>query len=119
VKFTASDVLSGIDSVTTDKVISIEGAKQIYTGEAVDAAGNKNTASITLNIDKTAPQTSIEVVGQEGQNNWYVDDVMVTLTATDSLSGISFIEYSFNQGLTWEQYKNPIKLSEDHVLYYT
>lgn len=114
-KFTATDLLSGIQSVTSDQVISKEGASQTFIGEAVDLAGNKHATSITLNIDKTSPQTTIHVSGQEGKNNWYTDDVTIVFTAEDNISGVSSIEYSFDMGATWKTYVHPIELKENHV----
>lgn len=114
-KYTAMDALSGLDYVTPDHVVSIEGESQVYIGEAMDVAGNKNTTSITLNIDKTAPQTLIEVAGLQGENNWYVGEVTLTLTAIDNLSGVDFTEYSFDGGTTWDIYSDPIVLRKDHI----
>ena len=39
-------------------------------------------------IHKTPPQTEAEITGTKGQNDWYVSDVKVKLTANDALSGI-------------------------------
>jgi hypothetical protein len=113
--FTASDALSGIQSVTPDRIITTEGENQTYTGEVVDVAGNRNTTSITLNIDKTNPETSTEITGQQGESNWYVDEVTVTLMATDNISGVSLTEYSLDGGTTWKEYVEPIVLTDDHI----
>jgi hypothetical protein len=43
------------------------------------------------------------VLGNEGENNWFVGDVTVNLMMSDNLSGISFTE-CFDQGDTWTKY---------------
>lgn len=56
VSFVATDSLSGVAGVTGPVTATIEGASQVVSGSAVDVAGNSAQASITLNIDKTAPE---------------------------------------------------------------
>src|SRR4029450_5196028 len=55
VSFNGTDALSGIASVSGPTTVSTEGANQVVTGTATDLAGNVATASVTLNIDKSAP----------------------------------------------------------------
>jgi hypothetical protein len=59
-------------------------------GEAKDAAGNTGTDSVTIKLDKTAPSISGAVVsGTMGNNGWYVSEVGVPFTCSDSLSGLT------------------------------
>ena len=86
--YTASDALSGIK--TQDKAHTFgEGADQTDTATATDAAGN--SASVTtsaVNVDKTAPTITGEVVGTPNGNGWFTDDVTVHWTCGDNLSGV-------------------------------
>ncbi|WP_185966930.1 hypothetical protein, partial [Clostridium sp. HBUAS56017] len=59
---------------------------------SVDAAGNTETANTTyVKIDKSAPVTT-----SNAPTNWSKDDVTVSLTATDTLSGVAKTCYSID-----------------------
>jgi hypothetical protein len=112
----AEDNLSGILKVTTDQMVQDEGANQKFTGEAVDMSGNKTIRTITLNVDKTPPQTDSSINGLKALNeDWFVGDVTFTMTGQDQLSGVSYSEYSVDNGLTWTQYEQPVVLTADGV----
>jgi pectin methylesterase-like acyl-CoA thioesterase len=75
VSFNGADALSGIASVSGPTTVSTEGANQIVTGTATDLAGNIATASVSLNIDKTAPELlvqfdvaskDVQIIGRDG-----------------------------------------------------
>jgi hypothetical protein len=84
VAFRASDVLSGVTSVTPDTVLH-EGADQSATGTATDAAGNAASAGVRgINIDTTAP-----VLSASFSSGWHTSDVLVTWSCTDALSGVA------------------------------
>jgi uncharacterized Zn-binding protein involved in type VI secretion len=89
VTFTCTDATSGVATCPAPVVVSNEGANQVITGQAVDKAGNKSTASITLNIDKSAP--SISVAASPGANaaGWNNSNVTVTFTCSDAISGVT------------------------------
>lgn len=89
VRFTASDDVSGIDTVTPDTIISTEGASQSVTGTATDKAGNSASTTVSgINIDKTPPQVTINIPASGGV---YLLNQALTAdwSATDSLSGIA------------------------------
>jgi hypothetical protein len=82
VSFDANDELSGVASKTADKVLG-EGANQSASGTATDAAGNSASASVTgINVDKTDPELNASF-----SSGWHTDDVTVTWTCADALSG--------------------------------
>lgn len=56
VVFTANDVLSGVESVSPPITVTTEGKGQVITGIAKDKAGNEASVSVTVNLDKTAPE---------------------------------------------------------------
>src|SRR6185436_6348848 len=75
VSFAAVDPLSGVASQSGPVTITTEGANQIVTGTATDRAGNVSSTSVSLNIDKTAPELvvqfdvatkDVQVVGRDG-----------------------------------------------------
>ncbi len=74
----------------------------------IDGQGGSDTAVCTIIIqDKNPPVTTISTSGTEGLDNWYISDIIVTLTATDDISGVALTEYSFD-GDTWVTYIDPI-----------
>ncbi|KJR97701.1 MAG: hypothetical protein VR68_12340, partial [Peptococcaceae bacterium BRH_c4a] len=88
-RFTATDALSGVDTVTPDTVISAEGASQSVSGTAADLAGNSVTYTVSgINIDKTPPAITGAALTQPNANGWYNKDVTVHYDASDKLSGI-------------------------------
>lgn len=90
VSFTASDALSGLAFTTPETLVSSEGAKQDIVGTAKDKADNSATASVIVNIDKTAPQITAASKTAPNANGWYGGDVVVSFAASDALSGLAF-----------------------------
>lgn len=79
---------SGLKSVTPDVTLSDEGENQTVTGTAEDNAGNTNSASVEVSIDKAAPVTTADPAGTKGKDDWYVSPVTVNFSATDNLSKV-------------------------------
>jgi len=75
--------------------ITAEGVTTI-TFSAVDAAGNRGSdATITVRIDTVGPTTSAAVTsGTLGNNGWYTTNPTVTITASDTTSGVASIDWS-------------------------
>ncbi len=89
VDFTCTDD-SGIATDVSDQTLSNDGANQsASSGDCTDNAGNTaNSVTVNnINIDKTAPIASAS--GTLGNNNWYISDVTVSFTGSDSLSGLA------------------------------
>jgi parallel beta-helix repeat protein len=89
---------------------------------SVDNAGNTETirdATFTLEKDLIPPVTTHTFSGVLGDNNWYISDVTVALTATDNAAGVQTTMYKLNDG-DWTEYKNPFVVTEDgvHTLVY-
>ena len=101
VHLTASDAMSGLSGIrvsvngsaattyTTGIVVSAEGTTSIaYAG--IDAAGNAEaTKTAVVRIDHTAPTTA-----DDAPAGWVTGPVLVSLTASDSVSGTSVTYYS-------------------------
>lgn len=88
VNFTASDVLSGIDTLTPNITISTEGANQSVTGIATDKAGNSANSTVSgINIDKTPPEISSIATTPPNINGWYNSNVTIRFSCEDAVSG--------------------------------
>ena len=90
VTFTASDALSELASTTPETLVSSEGAGQEIVGTAKDNADNTKDASVTLYIDKTAPQITATANPAPNSIGWYGGNVVVSFGASDVLSGLAF-----------------------------
>jgi hypothetical protein len=81
------DDVSGVAAETITKTLGMDGANQSLTGTCTDGAGNEASATETnINIDKTAPGTTFVSRNPEG-DGWTNQDVVVTWSCTDALSG--------------------------------
>ncbi|REJ06520.1 S-layer homology domain-containing protein [Halobacillus trueperi] len=120
VTLSSSDGLSGVSKteyrvnekewVTYDTSILVEeeGSNNVEF-RSIDHAGNvEATQSKVIKVDKTAPVTTAEEVPVD----WSSQDVALTLSSSDELSGVSSIEYKINDG-DWKDYSDPIKLDQE------
>jgi plastocyanin len=126
VTVSATDAGSGVDRV--EYAIGDTGAWQPYTTpvvvdqvgshviryRAVDKAGNtaaeKNvefTVVAPPTDDTTPPETSATVSGERNPDGTYVDMATVTVTASDTGSGVNTIEYAVDSG-SWQPYTAPV-----------
>ena len=69
------------------------------------------------NYDETPPQTTIQLSGTQGNNNWFKSDVTVTLIAVDETdgSGVDKIEYTLDNGQTIQTYTQPFTISLESI----
>ena len=89
VNFTCSDALSGI-VICPDPIQVTEGANQVITGTATDAAGNTATsAAITLNIDETPPVVTI--TSPAPGSTISTSGLTLSGTVSDALSGVASV----------------------------
>jgi pectate lyase/pectin methylesterase-like acyl-CoA thioesterase/lysophospholipase L1-like esterase len=126
VKLDASDTESGVaetfysingsDYVNgTSFSIGSEG-DHIVSFYSIDKAGNMEQAhNLHVLIDKTAPGTTSAVTPAQpdGLNGWYINDLKLSLNASDKLSGVAKTEYSLDGGNTWKTYTEPITIKKD------
>ncbi|MGV9341150.1 OmpL47-type beta-barrel domain-containing protein [Streptomyces sp. NPDC003688] len=117
VTVTASDTGSGVNTI--EYALGADGAWQPYTApvmvhevgthtvryRATDRAGNAAAAkSVVFTVvappaqDTTAPETSVALSGTRNSNGAYVTSAKVTVTASDSASGVARVEYSLDGG---------------------
>jgi hypothetical protein len=89
VSFDCEDQGSGIASCTGGRTVSDEGADQQVVGTATDNAGNSANSTALVSIDKTAPRVTASVDREPNAAGWYNDDVRVSFSAIDALSGVA------------------------------
>jgi hypothetical protein len=81
------------------------------------AAGPDNTLNLSIPVvDQTPPTTSIAPSGTPGDNDWFVSNVQVTLSAVDGPPGcgvgVKETEYGFD-GSSWTVYSGPFTISDE------
>ena len=87
VTFECTDSGSGIAACSDSQILTTEGADQIVEGTATDLDGNTATATVSINLDKTAPAVTITSPAQDAVFP-LSDNVAAVWVASDSLSGI-------------------------------
>ena len=65
----------------------------------------------TLAEDIISPQTTLNLTGTMGDNNWYTSNLRVNLTSTDN-RGVSQTGYSFDK-IAWLNYTNPFDITSE------
>lgn len=106
------------DTINIDK----QGANKILF-KSTDRAGNiEEEKTIEFKIDTIMPISDSILIGAMGQNNWHTSDVQVSLYAEDNTdgSGVDKIEYSADNGSTWQIYGQAIVIYNDgksNILY--
>ncbi|MTE17832.1 DUF1080 domain-containing protein [Streptomyces sp. TRM43335] len=137
VTVTATDTGSGVDRI---EYALGDGAYRPYTGpvtvdrvgdhtlrhRAVDRAGNASepksvafTVAAPPTDDTTPPETSATVSGERNADGAYVGMATVTVTASDTGSGVNAIEYALGDG-AYRPYTGPVMVHEagDHTVRY-
>ncbi|MFF8653332.1 OmpL47-type beta-barrel domain-containing protein [Streptomyces huasconensis] len=131
VAVSATDEGSGVDRI--EYAVGASGAWQPYTAPVVvnqvgthkiryrafDKAGNvaaEKAVDFTVvapsTDDKTPPETSATVSGEKNDQGQYVAMATVTVTASDTGSGVNRIEYAIGDGGAWKAYTAPVMVHE-------
>jgi hypothetical protein len=137
VTVTATDAGSGVDSVeyevddtgfrpyTGPVVVSAAGDHSVQY-RATDRAGNTSAVeSVSFRVvepdpvDTTPPEVSAAVSGERNAAGEYLGRATVTVTATDSGSGVAVVEYNLDGG-PWTSYTEPVVVSRlgAHMVHY-
>ncbi|MFJ4241220.1 OmpL47-type beta-barrel domain-containing protein [Streptomyces iakyrus] len=129
---------SGVDRV--EYAVGDAGAWQPYTAPVVvdqvgshkvryrafDKAGNvsaEKSAAFTVvapqSDDTTAPETSATVSGERNADGAYIDMATVTVSASDTGSGVNTVEYAIGSG-AWQPYTAPVMVHQvgEHTVRY-
>lgn len=65
--------------------------------------------------DRTPPAVTISLSGDLGDQGWYVGEVFVSISATDSESGLAKLEYSVDGGESIQTYTSPFTVQAEMV----
>ncbi len=63
--------------------------------------------------DLTVPETTANVDGVIGSNDYYVSDVKLELSAFDSVSGVLKTGYSLDSGISWLKYDSAVLMDKN------
>ncbi|MFI2614563.1 OmpL47-type beta-barrel domain-containing protein [Streptomyces sp. NPDC018584] len=131
VAVSATDEGSGVERI--EYAVGAGGAWQPYTAPVVvdqvgshkiryrasDRAGNVAAEkSVDFKVvapstdDRTPPETSATVSGEKNDQGQYVAMATVTVTASDTGSGVNTIEYAIGDGGAWKAYTGPVMVHE-------
>ena len=96
--------LTSTSAVKSDKIqtgpYKTEMNKSI-TFRAYDIAGNYTDASTSIRVDITSPSCSVSVTsGTKGNSNWYITNPKLSLSHSDSYSGVSCYGLSSSSNVT-------------------
>ncbi|GGP74292.1 glycosyl hydrolase [Streptomyces variabilis] len=127
----ATDEGSGVDRI--EYALGADAAWQPYTApvvvdqvgthtlrhRALDKAGNvSEEKSVEFTVvapptdDTTPPETSATVDGEQNADGHYIDMATVTVTASDTGSGVNTIEYALGADGAWQPYSGPVMVHE-------
>ncbi|GGS44214.1 glycosyl hydrolase [Streptomyces parvus] len=135
----ATDAGSGVDTV--EYALGADGEWQPYTApvvvnevgdhtvryRATDKAGNAaEEKSVDFAVaapptdDETPPETSATVTGEKDDAGAYLGMATVTVTASDTGSGVNTIEYALGADGEWKAYSAPVMVHElgEHTVRY-
>jgi cytochrome c len=120
--------LYSLDGTTWEPIAPDPVVNTALTGANVGvyAFGQEQTTSTTVGFDyfhlvesgvsdTTPPETTATLTPAtpDGDNDWYVSPVEVTLAATDDDSGVARTEYSLDGGETWTTYSATFEVDAD------
>lgn len=131
VSVTATDEGSGV--ATTEYAVGADGPWQPYTApvvidqvgdhtiryRATDQSGNVAAEkSVSFKVvapptdDTTPPETSATVSGEKDEAGNYLTMATVTVTASDTGSGVNTIEYALGADGAWQPYTAPVMVHQ-------
>ncbi|MGP4070356.1 S-layer homology domain-containing protein [Halobacillus sp. B29] len=120
IALTAKDQLSGVSTIEyrinegewTDYSGSITLNQQgdnVIDYRSIDTAGNtEEIKSVTVKYDNNAPETSVNNVSDQ----WNNSEITLTLSSSDSLSGVAKTEYRINEE-DWKEYTGSVVVEEE------
>jgi len=125
---TASDADSGVARIEysldgaaftayTAPIVVGEAGTHMLHYRATDNAGNTSAeqmAHFTVvepqEPDTTPPTVTVEIAGEENENGAYVGGATITVTAADTESAITRIQYALDSG-AWTTYATPVVIN--------
>jgi len=94
--------------------LSVEGITTVYY-YSVDNVGNvEPQRSTEIKIDRRPPTTTLTLAGTQGDNDWYISNLEITLSASDNASGVQRGKYRLGSG-SWQNYTGPFTVSNEGI----
>ncbi|MCX9083992.1 MAG: metallophosphoesterase [Candidatus Methanoperedens sp.] len=112
-----SDIDGFIGSGERFGTVNLSAGSHIITLMVNDSMYLYGASSMTITIADTAPPvTTLIPSGTLGNNSWFISEVNVTLTATDTQtgSGVNITEYSFDNA-TWTTYLTHFNITSEGI----
>ena len=119
ISVSALDTLSGLKTLETSlnngvwttytAPLKLGDGEHIVGLRATDYAGNVAETTQTVKVDTLTPTLNLALSGLSGANGWYVSTIETGISASDSGSGLSNLEYDLD-GAGWKIYTSPIKI---------
>jgi len=125
-------ILGSTGQTSTSKIYCGSKGEPMKVVEADSWSYNSEAKILTINVlhtsskeikvyfaERSPPTTTISLSGVLGNNDWFISEVTVTLSAMDDFSGVDKIEYSFDNN-TWIIYATPFNITTEGntVIYY-
>src|SRR6185369_14403437 len=85
-----------LQGYATPFTISDSGTHTIVFSSKDQANNSEPQQSMTVKIDMSPPTTQAALSGTNGNDGWYTTPVQLTLSATDSLSGVANTSYAID-----------------------
>jgi len=124
VTLTASDVGNGVQytkyridsggwqTYSVPFAISSEGTSTVYYYSVDYDSNTETTKEVEVKVDRIEPTTLMTIYGMKGLGDWYVSEVEVNLTASDTPSGVASINCRVDGG-PWQPYSSNIAIGEE------
>ncbi|MFD1146818.1 ThuA domain-containing protein [Saccharothrix hoggarensis] len=101
----------GWSEYTAPLSITEDGARAVAF-RASDTAGNTSgEESVTVRLDRTAPEVSARADEPSGSEGWWTRAVSVSASAVDGASGDPAVEYKVDDG-TWQPYSGAVSIAD-------
>jgi len=107
-RITVKGVSVGTTSLELQEVLIIDASSEMNPLPV-----NTTDSAITVE-DTMPPETFIYLSGSQGDNGWYVSNVTVILSATDSGSGVKSTKYKIGSG-SWQTYSSSFQLTTEGI----
>ena len=105
-----TDYITDTEEITQQATGQVQENQQIQYNLAYASDGAENI--VIAPEDTEPPATSISIIGANMGENRYQESAVITLPSIDNSSGVQRIEYSVDNGASWQTYVSAITLSE-------
>ena len=84
-----------------------------------DESGNKTVCKVSVNVDITPPECTVELAGTTGENGWYKSkDVTVTLKRTDNHSGVGSYDLTTSSTPSYNNKNRATQSDISNIIWY-